>query len=149
MSGFTYYPLSTLPAPYDIVWCRFPQDEALGHPGPKPRPAIVLNVAVFGDDPDGGSEVQLIYGTTKLKLAQRPHDFFVTNVAEMDSCGLNQATRFDLDACAWIPWATEWFEVLPTYSSPIIGHLSTHATKLLQIELGYRRKSEPKLALDD
>jgi len=97
----------------------------------------VLNVAV--DVEEGEGEVQLVYGTTKLKLLQRPRDFFVTNVAEMDACGLNKATRFDLDKVAWVPWADEWFSTLPTYTSPIIGHLSGHGMRLLQVELAHRQ----------
>lgn len=133
---FAFFPLSTLPAPYDIVWCRFPSHEDLGNPGPKPRPGIVVNVAL--DVESGEGEVQLIYGTSKLKFGRRQRDIYVTNVAEMDTCGLNKATRFDVDKIGWIPWADEWFETLPGYSSPIIGHLSPHATRLLQIELAYR-----------
>ena len=144
MTEFTFFPLSTLPAPYDSVWCRFPFHDDLGNPGPKPRPAIVINSAV--DEESGEAEVQVIYGTSTLKLGQRRRDFFVTNVAEMDLCGLDKATRFDLDKIGWIPWASEWFDILPTYDSPIIGHLSPHGQKLLQIELGYRRRHEPRLA---
>jgi len=89
--------------------------------------------------------VHVVYGTTKLKLHRR-RDFFVTNVAEMDACGLNKATRFDLDKIAWIPWASEWFATLPGYASPIIGHLSAHGSKLLQIELSYRASRRLQLA---
>lgn len=141
-----FFPISTLPAPYDIVWCRFPEHVDLGEPGPKPRPAIVLNVAV--DAEAGEGDVQLVYGTGTLKLGRRPRDFFVTNVAEMDACGLSKATRFDLDSIAWIPWADAWFDVLPSYASPIIGHLSSHATKLLQMELG-RRQAQALREEDD
>lgn len=110
----------------------------MGDPGPKPRPAIVLNLAV---DPDAGeAEVQLVYGTSKLKLHKRPRDFFVTNVAEMDACGLSLATSFDLDNVAWIPWACQWFDALPGHTSPIIGRLSDHAIRLLQVELSHRRQ---------
>jgi hypothetical protein len=145
----TFYPITTLPAPYDIVWCLFPEHVDLGHLGPKPRPGIVLNVAVHEDGAgDAQGEVQVIYGTGKLKLMQRRQDFFVTNMAEMDVCGLHKATRFDLDTVAWLPWSREWFETLPTYDSPIIGHLSHHATKLLQIQLSYRRKAQPQLILE-
>jgi hypothetical protein len=132
----TFFPTSTLPAPYDIVWCRFPSHEDLGNPGPKPRPAIVLNVALYEDTIE--SEVHLVYGTTNLKMMQRRGDFFVTNLAEMDACGLNKATRFDLDTMAWVPWAEEWFEVLPSYDSPVIGRLSSHAVKLLEHDLAWR-----------
>ena len=145
----TFFPIATLPAPYDIVWCLFPDHVDLGQPGPKPRPAIVLNIAVHEDcEGEAQGEVQVVYGTTRLKLMQRRRDFFVTNMAEMDVCGLNKATRFDLDTIAWVPWAGEWFQTLPTYDSPIIGHLSQHATRLLQIGLSYRRKAQPQLNLD-
>lgn len=96
----------------------------------------MLNVAI--DQDAGEGEVQLAYGTTNLKMGQRTRDFFVTNLAEMDACGLNKATRFDLDKIAWIPWAEEWFSILPGYASPVIGHLSAHGTKLLQMELAHR-----------
>lgn len=96
----------------------------------------MLNVAL---DPDTGeSEVHLVYGTTNLKLMERRDDFFVSNLAEMDACGLVKATRFDLDTMAWIPWASEWFSVLPGYGSPVIGHLTDHAVRLLQYELAWR-----------
>jgi hypothetical protein len=132
----TPYPLSTLPAPYDVVWCRFPEHESLGTPAPKARPALVKNVA---STPDGRGEVQLVYGTTNLKMNIRQDDFFVTNSAEMDACGLYRATRFDLDNIAWIPWAQEWFDVLPEYTSPIIGHLSQHGIKMLQLTASYKQ----------
>jgi len=135
--NWTPFPISTLPAPYDIVWCRFPVHESLGDPGPKPRPALVKNVAIT---PDETGEVQLVYGTTNLKMMERRNDFFVTNNAEMDACGLYRATRFDLDAIAWIPWADEWFDILPGYKSPIIGHLTGHGIKMLQTTISYRQK---------
>ena len=132
----TFFPLSTLPAPYDIVWCRFPAHVELGSPGPKARPGVVLNVAA--DQDEGEGEVHVVFGTTNLKLLHRRRDFFITNLAEMDQCGLDKATRFDLDKIAWLPWAREWFDCLPGYTSPIIGHLSQHSTRLLQIELAHR-----------
>ncbi|MBC2651253.1 hypothetical protein H7F50_05895 [Novosphingobium flavum] len=107
----------------------------------------MLNAAVYATDGTDEAEVQLIYGTTQLKLMQRRNDFFVTNAAEMDSCGLHKATRFDLDKVAWIPWASEWFDCLTGYSSPIIGHLSQHSTKLLQYQLG-RRQALRQQSLD-
>jgi hypothetical protein len=131
-----YYPVSTLPAPFDIVWCRFPEHPDLGEPGPKPRPGLVRNVAT---DDEGFGEVQLVFGTTTLKMTSRRFDFFVTKQSEMDSCGLYRATRFDLDCVAWIPWASEWFDVLPGYSSPVIGHLTANGIKLLQVSLSLKQ----------
>lgn len=101
-----------------------------------------MNVAVDPDEGEG--EVQVVFGTTNLKMLQRRRDFFVTNLAEMDQCGLDKATRFDLDKIAWLPWANEWFDCLPGYTSPIIGHLSHHSTRLLQIELAHRHAARIK-----
>lgn len=106
----------------------------------------MLNSAVAEEEGEG--EVQLVYGTGTLKFDRRPRDFFVTNVAEMDACGLNKATRFDLDNIGWIPWADEWFETLPGYDSPIIGHLSAHAQRLFEIELSYLKRHTPKAVKD-
>ena len=139
----SFFPISTLPAPYDIVWCRFPFHDSLGDPGPKPRPAIVLNIAVDADAGEG--DAQLVYGTTRTKVMSRHRDFFVTNVSEMDACGLDKATRFDLDRIAWVPWAEEWYDVLPGYGSPVIGRLTAHGQKLLQIELSHRQATLRKV----
>ena len=100
----------------------------------------MLNIAINHEDGEG--EVQVVYGTTKLKMMQRHHDFYVTNLAEMDECGLDKATRFDLDKIGWMPWASEWFVPLLGYSSPIMGHLSSHSTRLLQIELAHRSRRQ-------
>ena len=133
------YPLSLLPAPYDIVWCRFPFHRSLGEPGPKPRPALVRNAATR---PDGSAEVEVVYGTTNLKLDQRRFDFVVSKAAEMDACGLYRATRFDLDKLIWLPWTTEWFEIRPDYNSPAIGSLTQHSVKMLQITIEMKRRIE-------
>lgn len=136
MVTLTPFPISTLPAPYEIVWCRFPEHESLGEPGPKCRPALIKNVAQL---PDNIGEVHLIYGTTNIKSQQRRNDLTITNVNEMNACGLYRATRFDLDTIAHIPWAEEWFDILPDYSSPVIGRLTEHGIKMLQLIISYRQ----------
>jgi hypothetical protein len=125
-----------MPAPYDLVWCRFPDHQSLGNPGPKPRPALVRNTAV---DEDGHGEVELVYGTTKLKLNQRRFDFFINQPYEMDHCGLFMATRFDLDNTVWVPWAAEWFQAVVETQSPIMGRLSGNGIKLLQTTMMWKQ----------
>jgi hypothetical protein len=98
---------------------------------------LVRNVAV--NQQSGHGEVELVYGTTKLKLTTRRHDFIISNPYEMNHCGLYRATRFDLDQCVWVPWAAEWFDTVPGTSSPILGHLSDHAVKMLQVTVAYRQ----------
>lgn len=140
---WAYFPISTLPAPYDLVWCRFPDHVSLGNPGPKPRPALVRNAAV---DEDGRGEVELVYGTTKLKLSSRKFDFVISNPYEMNNCGLYRATRFDLDNVVWVPWAAEWFEARPGTDSCVIGHLSDNAVKMLQVTASYKARAIQKEA---
>lgn len=133
---WAYFPISTIPAPYDIVWCRFPDHASLGSPGPKPRPALVRNSLT---DSEGRGIVELVYGTTKLKLASRDLlDFIISNPREMNICGLYRATRFDLDRCVRVPWAAEWFDAPGGTASPIIGHLSENSIKMLQITIGLK-----------
>jgi len=77
-------------------------------------------------------EVQVVYGTSKLKTQTRPNDFFVVNYQEMYEAGLHEATRFDLDRILWLPWSEEFFAPISAdYSSPVIGHLSERMTRLL------------------
>ena len=47
-----------LPAAGDVVWCRFPHLPGRS-PGPKPRPALVLEVTERED----GAEVKVVYQT--------------------------------------------------------------------------------------
>jgi hypothetical protein len=123
VTEWTYYPASTLPAPFDIVWCAFPEHLDLGKPAPKMRPGLVITNALRGKDEL--PFVQVIYGTSNLKQQQRRHDFFVTNYQEMYDAGLHQATRFDLDRILWLPWAVEFFKpVSSQYADPTMGHLS-------------------------
>lgn len=135
--GWTFYPVSTLPAALDIVWCRFPSHLDLGNPGPKQRPGLVAETAVSENNEP---EVHVIYGTSKLKHQTRKFDFFVENMNDMHVAGLYQATRFDMDQHLWLPWAEEFF-IPPSaqYSNPAIGHLSENSKELLGILLAIRR----------
>lgn len=134
---WSYYPVTTLPAPLDVVWCQFPSHLDLSKPGPKNRPALVAETALFdGDKP----VVHVIYGTSKLKEDSRPLDFIVSNYQDMHTAGLYQATRFDMDTHLWLPWAREFFIPPSTnYGNPAIGHLSDNSHELLGIILKMRR----------
>lgn len=134
-------PLSLLPTPYEIVWCRFPDHASLGEPGPKPRPALVRNAALADD---GFAEVEVVYGTTNLKLDTRPYDLIISKASEMDACGLYRATRFDLDRLVWLPWTTDWFEIMPGYSSPTVGKLTDDAIRMLQIIVSYKQRADER-----
>lgn len=130
---YAYFPVTTLPAPYDIVWCRFPLDEIPG-PGPKSRPAIVKQAL---QDEEGNPWVNVMYGTTKLRMRENPFDFYVSNMTEMDHAGLFHATRFELKRCKIVPWAEEYFAKLRGYPSPVIGRLSPHSIRMLQVAVAH------------
>ena len=127
--SWTFYPFSTLPAPCSIVWCRFPFEEQPNVPAQKPRPGIVKRA---NSDQLGNPWVHVSYGTTQKVYLRGLEHFTISNVAEMDQCGLWRATRFRLDRVALIPWAEEFFPHAPSRASPVMGRLSEHSVALLR-----------------
>lgn len=134
MVGYTYYPYSTAPAPYDIVWSRFPNIEDPAMPGPKARPALVRQAFQASD---GNAWVKVVYGTSMDPYKTTLADFSVVTLPEMNVCGLRCATRFRLDREATLPWSREFFECLPEKPSPIIGHMPQYEVKKLQMQIAY------------
>lgn len=100
----------TVPPKLSIVWCAFPDHLFPERPGPKNRPALVLAARYADDPPANRFVVRVVYGTSKLKSDKRPHDFTIENYGMRLMCRLPQATRFDLDQVAWLPWARPYFE---------------------------------------
>jgi len=136
----------TLPAPLDIVWCRFPFEESPRTPG-KPRPALVFSTQEMDE---GDYSVQIAYGTSRLKTESRPLDFVVSNLAAMHACGLPQATRFDLDRLRFLPWSAEFFfsRDPSRYPTPKIGSLPVdHVPDLKRLfqQRRKQRKSVPRI----
>ncbi|WP_143051854.1 hypothetical protein [Sphingomonas palmae] len=136
---WTFFPFSTLPAPTSIVWCRFPYVEDVDKPGPKPRPAIVKRASA---DQDGNPWVHVAYGTTQKLFLTGLTNFTVSNVADMDACGLWCATRFRLDRVALVPWADEFFSDAPGRASPVMGRLSEHQVQLLRYQSALLQRQE-------
>lgn len=134
MSDWTYYPLSTAPAPYDTVWCRFPYVEAPKQPGPKPHPALVKQA--FADQ-EGQPWVSVVYGTSVNPYKGGHENFTVASLTDMDMCGLKCATRFCLNRVLTIPYSQEFFGPAPGRPTPILGHLSQYQQRKLQIQVGY------------
>lgn len=124
----------TIPAPASIVWCHFPEVEALGKPGPKPRPALVFK-ARYADDPPADKFLVLVaYGTSQLKTAVRDRDFTIANAATLDILRLPQATRFDLDRMLWLPWARPFFcprKIEDKWSTPTVSVLPGELQRML------------------
>jgi mRNA-degrading endonuclease toxin of MazEF toxin-antitoxin module len=91
----------------DIVECRFPEE--VGKPGPKPRPALVLQVEEAADDPDG-SVVVVAYATTQKATKVFPGEFLMEAGG---GTGLTEATKFDLVNHRRLPFNDVWFEQAP------------------------------------
>ncbi len=134
MVSDNFYPFSSAPAPYDIVWSRFPYVESPKIPGPKPRPALVKQA--FADQ-SGNPWVRVVYGTSKDPYSNSLVHFSILTLAEMNVCGLKQATRFDLSREMTLPWSRDFFECLADKPTPIIGHMPDYEVKKLQTQMAY------------
>lgn len=134
MVEYDFYPYSTAPAPYDVVWSQFPNIENPELPGPKARPALVRQAF---QDQDGNAWVKVVYGTSKDPYRASVTDFSIVTLTEMNMCGLKCATRFRLDREATLPWAREFFDCLPGKPSPIIGHMPEYEVRKLQMQISY------------
>lgn len=119
----TWWEPGTIPAPLSIVWCAFPDHICPEKPGPKNRPALVLKVRYADDPPADRFLVKVVYGTSKLKSNRRPMDFRIENHGSRLLCRLPQATRFDLDQVAWLPWAQPYFIPRDGEVTPVISVL--------------------------
>jgi hypothetical protein len=113
----------TIPAPMSIVWCAFPDHVNPERPGPKERPALVLKVRYADDPPQDRFVVRVVYGTSRLKSAERPFDFAIANYGMRRLCRLPQGTRFDLDQVVWLPWAKPYFIAREGDSTPVVSVL--------------------------
>lgn len=106
-----------------ITLCRFPYDENSTIPGPKVRPAIVLDVEKVGN------RVMVCYGTGQahhVKLSDlRPDQVGVLDGHHVRALGLEEATVFDLNRTVFLPYDTAWFKAAPSRSSPIIGNVKS------------------------
>ena len=93
----------------DIVQCRFPEGKA-GIPGPKDRPALVLEVE---EDPENSEDciVRVAYGTSQGISRRFPGEF---TVASNDpSAGLDRDTKFDLGNSVRLRFDDDWFAAAP------------------------------------
>lgn len=93
----------------DIVQCRFPQSK-LAIPGPKDRPALVIEVE---EDPDHKSAaiVRVAYGTSQGVEQRYPGELTVR--ATDAKAGLDRDTKFDLGNTVRLRFDTDWFAGSP------------------------------------
>lgn len=95
------------PAAGDIVDCLFPEE--VGTPGPKERPALVLQVEEAADSPEG-CVVVIAYATSQ-KISRVYAGEFV--IAASKVTGLTKDTKFDLVNRHALPFNTDWFGSAP------------------------------------
>ncbi len=102
--------LFPLPEPGDLVWCRFPNAGFPG-PGPKPRPALVIDVGKLRGEP----AVEVIYGTSQKLDRLYPGEFAITpeDGSAFELSGLSYPTKFDAGRSTYLPFNDEWFAVAP------------------------------------
>jgi hypothetical protein len=118
-----------LPAPGDIVWCRFPELPRQS-PGRKPRPALVLEVIERED----GIEIAVVYGTSQRVDKLSAGEFAITRLghaAAYKAAGLSHDTKFDFKQTARLSWSDEFFAVppgAPNGQRPLLGTL--HASMI-------------------
>jgi mRNA-degrading endonuclease toxin of MazEF toxin-antitoxin module len=93
----------------DIVQCRFPE-EKVGTPGPKDRPALVVEVEEDPED-ESASIVRVAYGTSQDVENRYPGELTIR--ATDPKAGLDRDTKFDLGNMARLPFDTEWFAASP------------------------------------
>lgn len=105
MSGSYWTPRPKLG---DIVECSFPQQ--VGVPGPKNRPALVLQVEEAADDP-AGSVVVVAYATSRNTASVYPGEFVIEASTKT---GLTLPTKFDLVNHHRLPFDDTWFSPAPS-----------------------------------
>jgi mRNA-degrading endonuclease toxin of MazEF toxin-antitoxin module len=91
------------PKPGDIVDCRFP--EVVGKPGPKERPALVLQVEENPEDAKG-CVVVVAYATSQKTEHVYAGEFVI---AAGGVSGLTKDTKFDLVNTHALPFDAVWF----------------------------------------
>lgn len=102
-----------MPLAGDICWCHFPHKPALGEPGPKPRPALIL--AVYRGAEQGQFRVAVCYGTSQKTQQLYAGEFAITpeDGEAFRLAGLSYPTKFNLREEVILPFNGHWFSTPP------------------------------------
>ena len=119
--------------PLDLVYCHFPEEGAL-KPAPKPRPALILNVA---DDSDP-QRVEVAYGTSQKTMQKYAGEFELTprDGKVFRRAGLTEESKFDLRRRVWLPYNDRWFTpkpASPPRKTPKLGTLDVNLNKTVRL----------------
>jgi len=93
-----------------MVWCLFP--ESLGKPGPKPRPALIIEI---GADSKHKPVVSVVYGTSKKLDRLYLSEFKIEKAdgASFSLSGLAADTKFNFNHRVKLPYCSTWFGAAP------------------------------------
>jgi len=99
-----------VPAPGDVVWCRFPEDEGI-RPSPKARPALILAV----QDDVSPVRVRVAYGTSRDTGELAPWEFRIgpEDGVAFTASGLALATKFSMRKVVVLDYTDLWFSSAP------------------------------------
>jgi mRNA-degrading endonuclease toxin of MazEF toxin-antitoxin module len=95
----------------DILWCHFAELPELD-PGPKPRPALVVQVSAKDD----GTVVAVVYGTSQRLGRLLSGEFAIRkaqNPAAFTLAGLSFDTKFNFKQIVELPWTDPFLKVPP------------------------------------
>jgi hypothetical protein len=127
-----------LPDVGDIVWCWFPH-QGFAKSGPKPRPALVVDVGVSHENP----AVEVIYGTSQKLEKLFPGEFAITpdDGGAYALSGLSYPTKFNTQRSVFLPYNDVWFAPAPGAAygqTPKLGVL--HPSLLPRVAAAVRKK---------
>lgn len=111
--GWDFLDIDELPEPGDLLWCKWPQREAPGAPGPVARPVLVRESAIHEDRVTGRhfGALTVSYGTGTIKPHHIGFDLIIGPHSRAIELGLHKMTRFALDLRnrKTLIWCSEYF----------------------------------------
>ena len=127
-----------LPDVGDIVWCWFPHERFV-KPGPKPRPALVVDVGALR----GAPAAEVIYGTSQKLATLYPGEFAIVPAdgGAYALSGLSYPTKFNILRSVFLPYNDVWFAPAPGVpygQTPKLGVL--HPSLLPRVAAAARKR---------
>jgi len=107
----------------DVIYAFSPYEEAPNHPGPKPRPCIVLDARVINDRGRPCVSLLIAPGTSQKLYVEHPGELLLTGQNDMEEAGLRIETKFRLGDPKIIKWSQPY--VCFRDGGPILGTLSS------------------------
>ncbi len=130
-----------LPTAADVVLCRFPENLSKPAPGPKPRPAILLQVFPPAPQKPSVYRVKVCYATSNRSKLY-PSEIEITaqeHPVEYRSAGLSSDTKFDLAKVILLDYTDEWFALpFAPMHGPVPKLGTVHALTMPRLTAAYK-----------